>query len=107
MGLFQGRYEPVRNEDLDIGLTSVKICDARSDNNENIRKVIVIRNISPNATDTISIFLGNGLAENNKGIVLKQYESFTDSYDASYLPHQDQISGICATATGKVSIMER
>lgn len=107
MGIFQGRYEPVRNEQLAIGASSVRISDARTDNPENKRKVIVIRNISPDPADVISINLGSGLAVANQGIVLKQYESFTDSVESGYEPHQDQINGICATANGLISIMER
>lgn len=107
MGVFQGRYQPVRNEQLAVGLTNTRVSEARSDTPDNIRKVIVIRNISPDVADEITINLGNGVAVLNNGIVLKQYESFTDSYDAGYLPHQDQISAICATANGLLSIMER
>lgn len=93
-----------KNESLAIGTSNVVI--SRSRTQDRPRKVILIRNISPNAGDTITISLGQS-ATANTGIVLKQYESFTDSTDAGYQAFQGQINGICATATGLIAIMER
>lgn len=99
--------EPTRNEVASVGLTAVEIAPDRIGSN-NERKVITVRNTSPNSTDTISVWLStSGVATNGTGVVLKQYESFTDSADGSYKPYQGKITAICATATGTASIFER
>lgn len=93
-----------RNEAVLVGASSVIIAEAR--NEENPRKMILIRNISPNAADIITVNLGLA-ATADTGIVLRQYESFTDSTDAGYLAFQAAITAICATANGKLAILER
>lgn len=97
--------EPVRNESISVGLTSVLIADVRPITIP--RKDILVRNTSPNATDTISITLGNQIAIANQGIILQQGESFSFSTESSNPCPQCQFSAICATATGTLSIMER
>jgi hypothetical protein len=95
----------VRNEQVSVTTSSAVICSPRFGTTP--RKVLVIRNTSPNATDIITINLGGASATANKGIVLKQYESFSDSSETGYQCHQDFISAICETADGKLSIMEK
>lgn len=100
--------EITRNEQLAVGTTGITVSDSRQENMQNLRKVITVRNISPNDTDIISVFLSDSeLATSNNGIVLRQYESFTDSVDSGYVPFQGKISAICATANGVLSIFER
>jgi len=102
---FSSIQEPVRNGSVAVGLTNVTVCDAR--NGHNPRKALMIRNISTNANDVITINLGMQTATANTGIVLRQYESFTDSTDINYECFQGTISGICATANGVLAIFER
>lgn len=99
--------EPTRNEQLTITNASQTVCDART--GENPRKVITIRNTADDATKIITINIGAQAAQNNKGIVLRQYESFTDAADGQYLPYQGTITAICAvaSATANLSIFER
>lgn len=105
MGVFTFLSDQARNDSVSIGLTNTLVAEARTEANP--RKAIVIRNISPNAADIITINLGLSTATANKGIVLKQYESFSDSSETGYECFQGTINGICATADGVVSIMER
>lgn len=97
--------EPTRNDSVAVGTTSTVICEPRNEQNE--RSVLLIRNISPNAADEITINVGFGEAVANKGIVLKQSESFSESKEAGYKVFQGSISAICATANGVLSIHER
>ena len=112
MGIFTSYQDPSRNETVAVGTSSVVISNARQ-TDLNKRKVISVRNMSPNAADIITVNLGNGAAVADNGIVLKQYESFTDSNDGDaendkgYLCWQGSVTAICATATGTVSIFER
>jgi len=97
--------EPSRNESVLVGTSSVVVSEFRHE--QEPRKVIVIRNISPDPLDIISIAFGLTQAVANNGIVLRQYESFTETTDAGYQCFQGSITAICATANGKLSIMER
>jgi len=97
--------EPSRNVKVAVGATAVQLCERRLENNP--RKVICIRNISPNVADIITIHLGSETAVSENGIVLKQGESFTDSTESGYACWQGQISAICATANGQTAIFER
>lgn len=98
--------EPTRNESIAVGLTSKEVASTRT-GSERPRKSIVIRNISPNAADTITVNIGYGAAVANTGIVLRQYESFTDANDAGYICWQGVITAICATANGVLAVFER
>jgi len=102
---YGSQSEPIRNETVLVGVTSKVICEQR--NQLNKRKVLTIRNISAAAADIITISYGYSAAVADNGIVLRQYESFTDSNDGQYEVYQDQVSAICATANGKIAIMER
>lgn len=105
-GLFSTRYEPVRNEKVLVGVASTTVSEARSEYQD--RKLIVVRNISANTADTISIsFTSSGLAIADNGIVLEKGESFVDATGEGYKCFQDKISAICATANGVLSVMER
>lgn len=96
--------ELARNDSVAVGVGNTIISKAR--NQGQPRKVILCRNISPNATDIITISFGN-TATANTGIVLRQYESFTETTDAGYTAFQGQINAICATATGLLAVFER
>jgi len=97
--------EPTRNEAVVVGTSNVILSEARNEDNK--RKDILVRNISPNAADIISVNVGYGQAVANQGIVLKQYESFTYSTSQGYEPYQGVITAVCATVNGKVAIFER
>lgn len=108
-GTYAGYLDSVRNESVNVGTSSQVICNARQGGKP--RRVVTIRNMSPNAADVITVWFGAGTAVSGAGIVLRQYESFTDSADGEigkgYEPYQGNISAICATAAGVVAIMER
>lgn len=101
-----GNQEPTRNETIDVGTTSTIVSETRTGGKIK-RRNITIRNISTNAADIITINLGYSNAVANAGIVLRQNESFTDSSETGYECYQGVISGICATANGKLAIYER
>lgn len=106
-------YDNVRNEQVAVGVSAVTVADNRKtgmydESGNNVRKVLSIRNISPNAADIITVWLSStGVATANSGIVLRQYESFTDSQDSGYMPWQDKVTAICATANGILTVFER
>lgn len=103
-----GPYEPTRNEQVLVGVTSAVISESRSLSPQNKRKVILIRNTSPNTVDIIYVwFSSSGVAASNSGIRLLQGESVVDSSDSGYDCFQDKITAICATANGTVSVYER
>jgi len=106
MAIYTTYQEQARNDSVAVGTSSVVLCLPR--NQDNPRKVISVRNTSPNAADIIYINFGLTQATANTGIVLKQNEGFTDSQDGTaYYPFQGSITAICATANGTVSILER
>lgn len=100
--------EIVRNEAVLVGITGVTVAEDRVGSN-NERKSIIIRNNSPNATDIITVQLSteNQAITADAGIILRQFEAFTDSNDSGYKCFQGKITAICATATGKLAVMER
>jgi len=105
--------EPVRNEIVLVGVSSVVVSQARQGGER--RKSITIRNNSPNAIDIITLNFGQQNAVANTGITLRQYESVTDASDRDeddpqshgYSTFQGVITAICATANGSLSVMER
>jgi hypothetical protein len=105
VGEIQTLTEPVRNDQIAVGLTSVIVADIRPETLK--RRDILFRNTSLAAADIITIALGNQTAIANKGIVLQQGESFSFSTETSNLCPQCQFSAICATANGLLSVMER
>jgi hypothetical protein len=106
MGLFSPLQQPSRNDNITIATSSTKISDSR--NQDNPRTVITCRNISSNANDIITVNLGNNPAVANNGIVLRQYESFTDADDGQYKCWQGSITAISVTGTASnLSVFER
>jgi len=101
------RLQPVRNEQVNVIATSGIIAETRSELQP--RQAIIIQNTSATkGTDIITLFLGtSGVATSNNGIVLDVGDTWVDANDSGYQCHQDVISAICATANGKLSIMER
>ena len=95
----------VRNEAIAVTATSGEI--AQTFVGRGGRVNIVIKNISPNAADIISISLGSTLAVAGTGIVLRQNDVWGDSNDSGYQCWQDKIQAVCATANGVISVMER
>jgi len=100
--------EATRNESIIVTNASQTICNAIVGTMPP-RKVLTIRNIADDATKIITINIGNNPAVANVGIVLRQYESFTDSADGGYLPFQGTITAICAvaSATATIAVFER
>lgn len=104
--VYQNFQEASRNDSVAVGLTSTLVANAR--NEAQPRQVVLLRNISPNATDIITVFFGNSQATVNKSMVLRQYESVSDSTESEfYKAWQGSITAICATATGVLSVFER
>ena len=95
--------ESSRNESLIVTNASREIANARQFA-EMPRKVITVRNIADDPTKIITVNLGANPATNNNGIVLRQFESFTDSSDGDYLPWQGTITAICAVASATVDL---
>lgn len=104
-GLIGAPQEQTRNESIAVGVASVEIAPNRTA--QNPRKAIVVRNISDDPTKIISINQGYGAAVVNRGVVLKQYESYTDSTETGYECYQGTIKAICAVAAGALAIFER
>lgn len=104
-GIYEPLVEPTRNEQISITGTSSIVSEAR--NKINPRKVIVLRNTSTNAADIITVNMGFNQATANNGIVLQKGEAFSDTSETGYESYQGQISAICATANGKLSVFER
>lgn len=100
-----GMQEITRNEAVSVGTSSIIISPVRHTLPK--RKVIIVRNISPEALDIITISFGQQAAVTDTGLILKQYESFVDSSSDGYEAYQDQINAICATANGKLAVFER
>lgn len=106
MGIFSPIQQPTLNDNVTIAVTSTKVSDSR--NQDNPRTVITCRNISTDANDVITINLGNNPAVANKGIVLRQYESFTDANDGGYQCWQGSVTAISTTGTASnLAIFER
>lgn len=104
-GTLQAWQEPTRNETVAVGTSSTLVATQR--NRELPRKAIIIRNNSPNPADIITINFGATPAVANAGIVLRQYESISDSTETGYDCWQGTINAICATANGSLSVFER
>lgn len=101
------RLPPARNEQVSVIGTSSIISESRTEVQPRVS--IIIQNRSPTAgTDLITLFLGsNGVATPNNGIVLDVGDTWVDATDNGYICHQDTISAVCATANGKLNILER
>lgn len=95
--------EAARNDSLTVGASSTIVSDFRPNLD---RKTIVIRNISDDATKIVTINFGVS-ATANKGIVLRQYESVSDSDETGYKCYQGTITAIGAVANCTLAIMER
>lgn len=99
--------EPTRNETVAVTTSSTTVAlDVSASTG---RKSFVIRNMSTDATDIITIVMGNQPAVANKGVVLRQYESYGESNDSGFMCWQGQIQAISAAAVGtvQISIFER
>lgn len=92
--------ENTRNDTVSVGATSVLVSPAAD------RTSYCIRNSSPNAADIITLHLGFGVAIDQKGIVLKQGMTATDSDAFNYRCHKGTITAICQTANGVLSVYE-
>lgn len=103
-GIWSPYLEPARNATVAVPTTNTEIATVRA--LQSPRKVLVIRNISPNAADTISLSFGQP-AVVNVGVVLRQYDVYSESVDKGYAPYQGTINAICATATGVLALEER
>ena len=103
--MLYGEFQEVTREDsLNISTTSKTVANVTIGNP---RKTILIRNTSEDTTSVISISFGQKQAENGKGIILKQNESFSDSTSEGYTAYQGQINAICSDANGKIAVFER
>jgi len=101
-------YENTRNESLAVGTANITVSRSKHTfSNEARRTMIVIRNNSDDPTKIITINFGIGQATAGNGVVLRQYESLTDTTDSGYICYQGEITAICAVAGGSLSIYER
>lgn len=106
--IYSTLQDPTRNVSLTITNSSAEVASARQFADQP-RKVIVIRNIADDPTKIITINLGANPAVSNQGIVLRQYESFSDSSETGYTCFQGTITAISAvaSATADLAIFER
>jgi len=98
--VFEGDNALIRNSQEDVGVTAVYISPPQ------YRKVLYLRNTSA-ALQTITIFLGKGAAEINKGIVLKAGEYYIEATDNGFEAWSGTIQAISDVAGGKLTISER
>ena len=105
IGIVDGIEEITRQSIVLVGVTNTIVADPR--NTLPKRKVLTVRNNSAAAASIITISFGQYPAINNAGIVLRQYESFTDANDGAYECYQGQINALCADANGSLSVFER
>lgn len=101
-----GGQEPARSEIVLVGTSTVQVSAYRS-NYADPRKNILIRNTSANATSIITINFAFGPVVANAGVVLRQYESWSDSSESGYDCIQGVITAVCADANGQLSVYER
>lgn len=108
-GIAGAMQERSRNEIVNVGVSTTVVSPPRQTAPH--RKTILIRNTSDDATKIITVSFGDRPAIANAGIVLRQYESFSDSQSGSlidgHVPDQSQINAICEVAGGQLSIYER
>jgi hypothetical protein len=98
-------WTPTRNEKVAQGLTSAVVCQARQEATK--RTTFIIRNVSSADADVITLGLGFRSVVAENGIVLKKGEHYSESTDNGFQCWQGEISAICATANGQLSIFER
>lgn len=110
IGIMGSIEPPTRNEEVSVGTSSIVVSETRTGIN-NKRHTYIIRNISNDETDIITINIGYGQAVSNQGIVLRKNESIGESLTTDGLKVNDvwqgQISAICDTANGKLAVFER
>lgn len=90
-----------RNDQIDIGLSSVRVMEAQE------RSFIYIRNTSIGG-QTITLVLNNFQpAVANKGIVLSPGQSFVETNAFDFKAWQGQIQAISDLAGAKLTVSER
>jgi len=97
--------QPARNDKIAVGTSSVVILEALAD--QTPRKSFSIRNTSSADADIISLTFGSELAVANEGVVLNRNEIWQESSEQDNPCWQAQVTAICATANGQLTIMER
>jgi len=102
MSLYSTLTEPVRNEQLTVGTSSVIVSNSRNELNK--RKTLLVRNVSGDGT-IIYVNLGQTTAVLTTGIKLEDGESFSDSTGEGYEAYQGTFSAIATAATGSLLIM--
>lgn len=91
----------VRNERVDVGLTSIELAPERT------RTMFLVRNDSSADADILTVVMGGKAAVSLTGIILKKGESFADADETGYKSFQGTYTVICATATGVAVVVER
>ena len=100
-------YENTRNDAVAVGTSSVIVSKSRTQEANQDRKTILLRNISTNVLDIITINFGSQQATSGTGIVLKVGESTFDTTDTGYRSYQGTITAVCDTANGNLAVFER
>jgi hypothetical protein len=98
-------YGDVRQERVDVTTTSSVV--AAQQILPSKRKVLYLRNTSTNAADIITLSFEGQAAEANKGIVLKQNDQYVETTSEGFECWQGNITAICETANGKLTVLER
>jgi hypothetical protein len=100
------RLTPTRNEQVSVTATVGKIAEDRSELQP--RQGIIITNTSPTAgTDYIYIYFGSDGVATTTSYKLDVNDTISDITDGGYICNQGTITAVCATANGKLNIIER
>ena len=106
VGMMSSIQIPTRNEKIEVNATSEVILETK--NLPIKRHSYILRNMSLNEVDIITIHIGYGEAVSGEGIVLKKGESVSESISTDTNDvWSGQISAICDTADGLLSVFER
>lgn len=91
-----------RNSYTAVSTTSVVVLPANPR-----RRSFALVNSSANDTDKITLNFGDSTAVADYGLLMFPRQAYSESDDRGFLCFKGAITAICATTTGKLSIMER
>lgn len=100
------RLKPTRNERVNVGTSVVIISEDRTEIQP--RTAIILQNASTTAgTDLIYIYFGSTGTASTTNFVLDVNDVLGDVNDGGYVCNQGTVTAVCATANGKLNIIER
>lgn len=100
------RLQPTRNEQVSVTATASIISEDRTEIQP--RTAIILQNTSATpGTDLIYIYFGSNGVATTTSFKLDVGDTLIDVTDSGYICNQGTITAICATANGKLNIIER